>query len=501
MKRNRFYALLCAAALLSGCTTDGYFGVYEMDSNGLAYKADMGEEENHDQFAEFTDNPFVKASEECTSTFSIDADGASYAIMRRYLERGYKIYPSMVRIEEYLNYFTFDYPSPEGSHTAAINAEMGPCPWEPAHKLLRLGVKGKELAQNEMPKANYVFLIDVSGSMDSSDKLKLLKSGMIELVDNLNTDDRISIVTYSGAVKKLLESTPVKEANKIKKAIKQLSASGSTNGEGAIHMAYAEAMANFIPDGNNRIIMGTDGDFNVGVTSIDSLVSLVEGYASKGIYLTLCGFGSGNLNDNMMEKISNSGNGTYEFIDSEDEMMRVFVKNRSRFVSVASDAKCQVTFDSTLVDSYRLIGYENRVMSNEEFVDDTKDAGEIGAGQTITALYEIIPTAQFAAAEAKEAIATFDFRYKKNLADESIPLQKKVLVGEVENEKTVTENLRFASGVAAYGMLLRRSSYKGESSFEMAEKLVEESLSFDPNNYRAQLLTLIREAKKNQSEE
>ena len=357
------------------------------------------------------------------------------------------------------------------------------------------------MAQSEMPNANYVFLIDVSGSMDSSDKLELLKSGMIELVDNLNADDRISIVTYSGEVKKLLESTPVRQADKIKKAIKKLNAWGCTNGGEAIHMAYAEAMANFIPDGNNRIIMGTDGDFNVGVTSTDSLVRLVEGYASKGIYLTVCGFGSGSLNDNMMEKISNSGNGTYEFIDSEDEMMRVFVKNRSRFVAVASDAKCQVTFDSTLVDSYRLLGYENRVMSNEDFEDDSKDAGEIGAGQTITALYEIIPTAHLTEADGNQTIATFDFRYKKNLAGESIPLQRKVLAGEVEDEETVSENLRFASGVAAYGMVLRKSPYKGESTFEMAEKLVEQSLTFDPDGYREQLAGLIRMAEKSQTKE
>ena len=501
MKKDITTSLLLTAALLAGCCPEAF---YVSDGENYASKMSFDEMEypqEGDQFAEFTDNPFVKTTEKSTSTFSVDADGASYAIMRRYLKKNWNITPSMVRIEEYLNYFTFDYAAPTGSHTAAINAEVGPCPWEPAHKLLCLGIKGKELAQSEMPKANYVFLIDVSGSMDSADKIELLKSGMIELVDNLNADDRISIVTYSGEVKKLLESTPVRQANIIKKAIKKLNAWGCTNGEGAIHMAYREAMANFIPDGNNRIIMGTDGDFNVGVTSTDSLVRLVEGYASKGIYLTVCGFGSGNLNDNMMEKISNSGNGTYEFIDSEDEMMRVFVHNRSRFVAVASDAKCQVTFDSTLVDSYRLLGYENRVMSNEDFEDDTKDAGEIGAGQTITALYEIIPTDQLAKADGNQTIATFDFRYKKNLADESILLQKKVLAGEVENEETVSENLRFASGVAAYGMVLRKSPYKGESSFEMAEKLVEQSLTFDPDGYREQFAGLIRMAEESQKKE
>ena len=497
--RKIFALIACAAAfVLAGCETEGYFGYNEsLSKDGYAMSADglLVPEPSGDQFEEFSDNPFVKASEENSSTFSVDADGASYAVMRRYVERGYTISPSMVRIEEYLNYFTFDYPEPTGNHTVAINAELGPCPWEPSHRLLRLGIKGKEVPQNEMPKANYVFLIDVSGSMDSADKLELLKSGLIELVDNLNTDDRISIITYSGEVEKLLESTPVSEAQKIKKAIKKLKASGCTWGGKAIQMAYDEILANYIPDGNNRVILGTDGDFNVGVTNTDSLVSMVEGYASRGIYLTVCGFGSGNLNDTMMEKISNSGNGTYEFIDSEDEMMRVFVHNRSRFVAVANDAKCQVTFDSTLVDSYRLIGYENRMMSNEDFTDDKKDAGEIGAGQTITALYELIPTETLKSAASAQKVATFDFRYKKNLSAESIPLTKEVTVGEMKTEETVSENLMFASGVAAYGMVLRRSPYKGSASLDMAKSLVGKSLSFDPKGYRAQLLGLMERVK------
>jgi Ca-activated chloride channel family protein len=258
-------------------------------------------------------------------------------------------------------------------------------------------------------------------------------------------------------------------------------------------MAYEEALANYIEGGNNRVIMGTDGDFNVGVTSTDALVEMVQGYAAKGIYLTVCGFGSGNLNDSMMEQISNKGNGTYEYIDSEDELSKVFVNERSKFQAVANDSKVQVTFDKDKVDSYRLIGYENRVMANEDFEDDTKDAGEIGAGQTITALYEIIPVEGF---NGEGPLAVFDFRYKKMLGAESIPLSLEI-TGSDALDAMPTE-LRFAAGVAAYGMVLRDSKYKGTATFDMAYQLVGERLSFDKYGYRAQLQELIMMAKDTQ---
>ena len=357
-----------------------------------------------------------------------------------------------------------------------------------------MGIKGKELTANEAPQANFVFLIDVSGSMYSQDKLPLLKTGLTTLVDQLKPNDRISIITYSGEVKKLLESTPVKEAAKIKAAISELTAEGCTNGGTALKMAYDEALVNYDPSSNNRVIMGTDGDFNVGVTSTQALVEMVESYAAKGIYMTCLGFGSGNLNDAMMEQVSNAGNGTYHYIDCEDEMMKVLVHERDRFVSVANDAKCQVTFNSEMVKEFRLIGYENRVMNREDFENDKKDAGEIGAGQTITALYELVLDKQ-AAVAANQTFATFDFRYKKTLQSESTPLQLTLSTHQVFNKNGRSDDFYFAAGIAAYGMLLRDSPYKGDATIGMARRLVRQGLSFDPHGYRAKLLDMLSDEK------
>lgn len=445
-----------------------------------------------DQFNAYFDNPFVETSAKPISTFSVDADGASYAIVRQYLLRDYKVNPSSVRIEELLNYFTFNYAAPVGDESVAISAEVGDCPWTPGHYLLQLGIKGRELSAAEMPRANFVFLIDVSGSMDISDKLPLLKRGLKQLLHELNPDDRISIVTYSGEVKKVLSSTPVSELSTIEEAIDRLEARGATNGGKALEMAYEEALANYDPAFNNRIIMGTDGDFNLGVTTTNALVEMVENYADKGIYMTCLGFGLGNLNDAMMECVSNAGNGTYHFIDSEQEMMRVFVHERNQFVSVANDAKCQLTFNSHVVSKYRLLGYENRIMADDDFENDMKDAGEIGAGQTITALYEIVLADEKPTDMAGKDLATFDFRYKQKLGGESRALQRKIPYGRVTEKYNRPGDFYFAAGVAAYGMLLRESPYKGDATFKMAEQLVEMGLGFDPHGYRAELKSLIR---------
>ena len=347
----------------------------------------------------------------------------------------------------------------------------------------------RSMKASQMPDANFVFLIDISGSMSPDDKLPLLKKSLLVLVDKLRPTDRVSIVTYSGEVKLLLESTPVKDADKIRKAVSKLTASGSTAGGEAMKMAYEEALANFIEGGNNRVIMGTDGDFNVGVTSTEALMEMVQDFASKGVYLTICGFGSGNLNDSMLETVSNNGNGTYEYIDSEDEMTKVFVNERSKFYSVANDTKVQVTFDSTKVYSYRLIGYENRALSEDDFENDDKDAGEIGAGQTVTALYEIVPAEGFSEGGA---LAVFDVRYKKALGEESIPLSMEVMYEDTLDE--VPTELDFAAGVAAYGMILRDSKYKGTATYEMAFDLVGTGLGYDPYGYRLQLQTMIAAA-------
>lgn len=498
MRKNFLSVGLAAMSLcVVGCSTAGedvsYEGykLYSLAENDMIEMPEAG----GDKFEDFTDNPFVKTSEEPVSTFSVDADGASYAIMRRHLADGYNIAPASVRIEEFLNYFTFNYASPKGDESVAINAEVGDCPWNPSHHLLRLGIKGRELTASEMPRANFVFLVDVSGSMASSDKLDLLKRGLTELLYQLNPDDRISLITYSGEVKKLLESTSVRNADKIKKAISKLNADGCTAGGKALKMAYEEALANYDPKCNNRVIMGTDGDFNVGVTNTDELVEMVESYARIGIYMTCLGFGLGNLNDAMMEKISNSGNGTYHYIDCENEMMKVFVHERSQFVSVANDSKCQVSFNPDVVSEYRLIGYENRVMSKEDFENDKKDAGEIGAGQTITALYEIVLKDDKLEGFANQPLFTFDFRYKKTLDGPSRPLQLKMDAGRIFEKYERPDDFYFAAGVAAYGMILRDSPYKGDASIEMAKKLVKQGLSFDPNGYRAELLKIMESPK------
>lgn len=447
-----------------------------------------------DKFEDFLDNPFIDTEVENVSTFSVDADGAAYAYMRRMVNQGFRPTRAAVRIEEYLNYFTFDYPDPAGGKDVAINAEVGACPWQPEHKLLRLGIKGRDIYQGKHPKSNYVFLLDISGSMATKDKLPLLQEGMKAMIDYLDPDDRISIVTYASGEKKVLESTPVREASKIKKAIGKLVASGSTAGHSGMRMAYEECLANYIEGGNNRVIMGTDGDFNVGETSTDAILELAENYAAKGIYLTVCGFGTGNLNDGMMEKVSNAGNGTYEYIDSEDELTKVFVIERNKFISVANDVKNQVTFDKDMVKSYRLIGYENRVLGKEDFDNDKKDAGEIGASQTITALYEIVPAEGFA---KSKVIAKYDLRYKEALGDASIPLSMDIAVSDPDGSSA---NLDLAAGIAAYGMMLRQTRYQGSSSFAMAHELVSRSIrnsaGFDPYQLqlRENLLELIDKA-------
>jgi len=491
MKKSQITLLALAASLLFfSCSKMDY--MYDMEAGYMtdALRNEEGEDSpSGDQFDTIKENDFIKAAEQPTSTFSVDADGAAFSYMRMCLNKGRLPDPNSVRIEEFLNYFTFDYADPTGEETVAVNAEVGACPWNADHRLLRLGLKGKSLKDNEIPDANYIFLVDVSGSMLGADRLDLVKTGLTTMVDYMKPTDRVAIITYSGSVKKLLESTLVKDAKTIKKAIAKLDASGSTSGGAAMKMAYEEATEHYMKDGNNRIIMCTDGDFNVGVSDTDALVEMVESYLDKGIYLSIMGFGTGNFQDGRMESLSNHGNGTYTYVDSEEEMMKVFVHERSHFYSVANDTKCQVTFRPEVVDSYRLIGYENRVMNNEDFEDDKKDAGEIGAGQTITALYEIIPAAGYA---ADGALASFDVRYKKALGEDSRPLGVEV---KVPAENAASANMMLASGIAAYGLCLRDSEYKGEATLDLAAELVGSSLSYDPNGFRARLVELINKAK------
>ena len=489
MKKSFLLIAGLAAGLLavSSCSKGDYFGYgYYSES---AYAPDYTAPENPEggKFDTIVENDFISTAEQPVSTFSVDADGASYTWMRRCI--GEKMLPSAnsVRIEEFINYFPFNYDDPTDGNTVALNAETGVCPWAPSHRLIRLGMQGKKLRDSEIPNANFVFLIDVSGSMDSEDKLDLLKSSLATMVETLRPQDRVSIITYAGTVQKLLGSTPASESSKIISAIKKLSASGSTSGGAAMKMAYEEALNNFIEGGNNRVIMGTDGDFNVGVKNNDALKEMVQDYAKKGIYLTVCGFGWGNLNDSMMETVSNAGNGTYEYIANPDDMVKVFIRERGKFCSVANDCKIQVSFNPETVAQYRLIGYENRKMSNDDFENDEKDAAEIGAGQSITALYEIVPVE----GAAEGSPAKFDFRYKKSLGEESIPMSLDVPA----TSETVSEDFYFAAAVASYGMILRGSQYRGNADLATVVGLAESgSKSFDPVGYRSTFIKLVRKA-------
>ena len=483
-------AVVAVLATCASCTKGYYMDNYReaiYDGNNM----DMEHEEvpfDGDDFDKIVENDFIQTSQQPTSTFSIDADGAAYAYMRRAVKNNILPNPNSVRIEEFLNYFTFDYSDPAVDETVAINAELGDCPWNADHKLLRLGLKGKSIPDSDIPDANYILLIDVSGSMTGDDRIGLVKKGLCSMIDHMKDTDRIAIITYSGEVKKLLESTQVKNAQKIKNAIKQLNTDGYTPGGAAMKMAYDEAVEHYITGGNNRIIMCTDGDFNVGVTDTDALVKMVESYLDKGIYLSIMGFGTGNYADARMESLSNHGNGTYTYIDCEQEMLKVFVDERSNFYSVANDTKCQITFAPEAVESYRLIGYENRVMNNEDFEDDTKDAGEIGAGQTITALYEIVPSEGFT---ANASIASYNVRYKKSLGEESRPLSLNVTVPG--QSSAASANMNLASGIAAYGLVLRGSQYKGTASYNMARELVSAS-NKNQDKYRTELVELITKA-------
>jgi len=481
--------------LIASCSkSDGYLypdmnemGKYTADALPESPGEPEPQPEPDPQFSEIAENQFVKVSEQPVSTFSIDADGASYSYTRRCLKNSYVPERGAIRTEEFLNYFTFDYSEPTGDETVAINAEIGDCPWNTSHKLLRLGLKGKSLAESEIPPANYILLIDTSGSMYGEDRLDLLKSGLCNMMDYLRPVDRVAIITYSGSVSMPLESTLVTNPNEIKRVINRLDASGSTAGGEAMKMAYEEASEHYMKGGNNRIIMCTDGDFNVGVSSTDELVEMVESYQEKGIYLSIMGFGTGNYYDSRMESLSNHGNGTYTYIDCENEMMKVFVHERSHFYAVANDTKCQLTFTDA-VDSYRLIGYENRVMNNEDFEDDKKDAGEIGAGQTVTAIYEIIPAEGYA--ESVTA-ATFDVRYKKALGEESRPLSLEVTAPLMAYQSS--PEFHFAAGITAFSLLLKNSEFKGEATFDMALDLVKKGSNniSDPLKLREELAELI----------
>jgi Ca-activated chloride channel family protein len=406
--------------------------------------------------------------------------------MRRFLYYGEKPPKESVRIEEYINYFTFDYAEPSSGENISLESEVSECPWNQDHHLVRIGMKGITIPENELPNSNFVFLIDVSGSMGSPDKLSVLKTGFKLLTDQLRDQDKIAIVTYAGEAGVLLPSTPGSEKTAIKNAIDRLGAGGSTAGAAGISTAYEIAGENFIPDGNNRVILGTDGDFNVGTSSTEELIKLIEEKRESGIYLTVLGVGQGNLNDHMMEQIANKGNGNYEYIDNARQIRKVFSEEIARFYTVAKDSKIQVTFNPGRVDSYRLIGYENRKLDSADFDRDTTDAGEIGSSQTITALYEVILTG----VQNTEKYAQFDFRYKKPGETESRLLQHEINM-EPRIMSFASENMRFLAAVTGFGLLMKQSEYAGTVSKQLILDLGNGALTFDPNGYRREFTELV----------
>jgi len=485
MKSNIQLSLVLGLVLIiSGCQEESPF-------YNSRYDAALGEMEGsyHEKYKGEPENPFMEVTEDPVSTFSVDADGGSYANTRRFLHFGQKPPKESVRIEEYINYFTFDYPQPGMGENVSLNSEIATCPWNQDHHLMRLGMKGMTIADEDLPLANFVFLIDVSGSMDSPEKLGILKSGFKMMTDNLRDQDRVAIVTYAGSAEVLLESTYGDNTRKIKNAIDKLGAGGSTAGAEGIITAYEIAEDHLIPGGNNRVILGSDGDFNVGPSSVEELIELIEEKRESGIYLTVLGVGTGNLNDHMMEQIANKGNGTYEYIDNADQLKKVFVYERSKFYSVATDSKIQVTFNENMVEKYRLIGYENRRLDSTDFEKDSTDAGEIGAGQSITAVYELILTDQTSA----EKYAQFDFRYKKPDTDESRLLQHEVVAGPVAIS-SASESMRFVAAVTGFGLITRESEYKGNVDKQLVLDLANGARSFDPGGWRAEFVELVEDA-------
>lgn len=442
-----------------------------------------------DKYNLIAENEFVDASKESVSTFSIDADGASYANVRRFiLDQKMKPPTGAIRTEELINYFDLEYPFKESEHPIALNGEVSDCPWNPKTKLVRIGIKGKNIPAAKMAASNFVFLIDISGSMSSEDKLELLKQGFMEFTDQLRPEDRVAIVTYAGRTGVALASTSGDQKDKIKNAIRKLGAGGSTAGAGGIKKAYQIAKANFIEGGNNRVILGTDGDFNVGISSQEELVKLIEGKRDEGIYLTALGVGRGNYNDAMLEQVANHGNGTFEYIDKVDQLKKVFIYDYSKFYAVAKDVKVQVDFNPEIVKSYRLIGYENRVLNEEDFEDDTKDAGEIGANQNITALYEIEPNPNL----NYQTIPTLsiDFRYKLPDADTSIPMNLKIFDQGRSFEES-SDFMKFTASVASYSMLLLDSKYKGNSSFSNVGSWLSQTNLRDDYGFKNELKKMV----------
>src|SRR5690554_4804873 len=464
-----------------------------------------------ESYENFIENPFESAASNPVSTFSIDVDNAAYTNIRRFINNGQTVPKDAVRVEEMINFFKYDYAQPSSQHPFAIHTEYSDAPWNPNHKLLRIGLKGKEIPTDKLPKSNLVFLVDLSGSMSSQNKLPLLKSSLKVLLDELRPDDRVSIVYYANNVGVLLEPTKASEKQKIIEVIDKMNASGGTSGGGGIELAYEMAEKHFLKDGNNRIILATDGDFNIGKSSDKEMQELIEEKRKSGVFLTCLGFGMGNYKDSKLMTLSKKGNGNYAYIDNIQEANRFLGKEfKGSMFAIAKDVKIQIEFNPAHVQSYRLIGYEMRKLRNEDFTNDAIDAGELGSGHTVTALYEVIPngvksdfysyendlkyTKNTTSGSFQNELATVKFRYKKPKEDKSIEM-----VHTVENKPTGLKNasrdFKFASAVAWFGLKLRDSKLITNKESKDIVTLAREGIQNDDDGYKVEFIRLVESVK------
>ncbi|MHC1702545.1 MAG: von Willebrand factor type A domain-containing protein [Tenuifilaceae bacterium] len=460
------------------------------------------QEFNTESYDVINENSFKDVINNPLSTFSIDVDRASYSNIRRFLSQNQKPVKDAVRIEEMINYFDYDYPQPTNGHPFSVTIEGEKCPWNENHQLVLVGLKGENLNEKQIPASNLVFLFDVSGSMEDPNKLPLIKSSFKYLVENLRSIDKVAIVVYAGAAGVVLESTPGSMKETIISSIDRLQAGGSTAGGEGINLAYKIAKQNYIPKGNNRVILATDGDFNIGASSDAEMVRLIEEKRKDGIFLSILGVGMGNYKDSKMEKIADAGNGNYSYIDNLLEAKKVFgTELWGTLYTIAKDVKIQIEFNPNKVKAYRLIGYENRLLNKEDFNDDKKDAGEIGCGHTVTALYEIIPSdsdenlpnvdpleyqKQTVVNDSKN-LMTVKVRYKKPDEETSKLIVEKVESGKLRG----SNNIKFASAVAEFGMLLRESEFKGSASYSTVLKRAKSSTGLDEFGYRSDFIKMV----------
>lgn len=491
-----------------------YQPVYDQIQQYRTDKDGIKEDFNREGYDKITENRFLKVTDNPLSTFSIDVDAASYSNIRRFLNQGQLPPAGAVRIEEMVNYFTYQYPQPVKNEPFSINTEISDAPWNKDHKLVLIGLQGKKIPMENLPASNLVFLIDVSGSMQDPLKLPLVKASMKILVDQLREEDKISMVVYAGAAGLVLEPTSGSEKTKIKDAIDKLEAGGSTAGGAGIKLAYKTARENFVKDGNNRVILCTDGDFNVGESSDDAMERLIEQERKSGVFLTVLGYGMGNYQDAKMQKLADKGNGNHAYIDGISEAKKVLVNEfGGTLFTIAKDVKLQVEFNPAKVQGYRLIGYENRMLAKEDFNDDKKDAGELGSGHTVTALYEVIPvgvksdflqkvdslkyqknTTPLISSSQTDEILTVKFRYKAPDGDVSKLIEHPVLDKQVALAKT-SDNFRFAAAVAQFGLLLRQSEYKSTASYDNVLNLARKAKGYDEEGYRSEFVRLVESAR------